>query len=143
MNLYTVTFLPFLIVTNSPDKGKNSVCTFMLKFNDEITCGPSSEFKNQFLTGKLPYLLSQHLNLPVFWKYFATLHGKGIVDGIGGAAKSKVREKVRNKGKGSIVVQSSVDFATVAPKLLPNVEIIHIGRNSVQYHKIGSMEHCL
>ena len=27
----------FLIVTNSSDKGKNSVCTFMLKINDEIT----------------------------------------------------------------------------------------------------------
>ena len=25
----------FLIVTNSPDKGKNSVCTFILKLIDE------------------------------------------------------------------------------------------------------------
>ena len=35
----------------------------------------SSEFKNQFRTGNLPYLLSQHLNLPVSWNYFATFHG--------------------------------------------------------------------
>ena len=93
----------FLIVTNSPDKGKNSVCTFMLKLIDEITFedekelivysdGPSSEFKNQFVTGKHFYLSSQHLNLLVSWKYFATLHSKGIVDGIGSAAKARVRE---------------------------------------------------
>ena len=28
---------PFLIVTNSPDKGKNSVCTFIFKLVDEMT----------------------------------------------------------------------------------------------------------
>ena len=69
----------FLIVINSPDKGKNSVCTFMLKLVDEIAFkdqkklivysdGQSSEFKNQFITGKLLYLLSQHRKLPVSWK---------------------------------------------------------------------------
>ena len=70
---------PFLIVTNSPDIGKNSVCTLMLEHVDEITFivekeliiysdGPSSEFKNQFITRKLLYLLSQQLNLPVSYK---------------------------------------------------------------------------
>ena len=60
----------FLIVTNSSGKGKNSVCTFMLKLVDEMTFkdkreltvysdGSSNEFKNHFITGKLPYLLSQ------------------------------------------------------------------------------------
>ena len=60
----------------------NSVSIFMLKLVDEITFkdekelivysdGASSEFKNQFITGKLLYLLSQHLNLPVSWTYFA------------------------------------------------------------------------
>ena len=57
----------FLIVTNSSDKWKNSVCTFMFKLVDEMTFkdarelivysdGPSSEFKNQFITGKLLYI---------------------------------------------------------------------------------------
>ena len=145
----------FLIVTNSSDK---AICIFMLKVVDEMTCkderelivysdGPSSEFRNQFITRKLQYLLSQHLNLPVSWKYFATSHGKGIVDDLCGAAKARVREQVRNKGKGSIVVQSSVDFAIVVPKLLRNVKIIQIDEAEIQstiyYHKIGSMEHCL
>ena len=99
-----------LIVTNSLDKGKNSVCTFMLKLIDEITFkdekeliiysdGPSSEFKNQFITGKHLYLSSQHLNLLVSWKYFATLHSKGVVDGIGSAAKARVFNKLKVKVK--------------------------------------------
>ena len=94
--------------------------------------GPSSEFKNQFITGKLLCLLSQHLNLPVSWKYFATSHGKGIVHCIGGAAKAGIGEQVRNKGKGSIVMQNSVDFATVVSKLLPTVKTIQIDEAEIQ-----------
>ena len=90
------------------------------------------KFKNQFITGRLLYLLSQHLNLPVSWNYFSTSHGKGIVDGIGGAAKARVREQVRNNGKGSVVVQSYVDFATVASKLPPNHKIIHTDKADIQ-----------
>ena len=73
----------------------------------------------------------QQLNLTVSCKYFANSHGKGVVDDSG-AVKARVREQVRNKGKGSIVVQSSVDFATVACKLLPNVKVIHIDEAEIQ-----------
>ena len=55
----------FLIVTNSPDIGKNSVCNFMLELVGGITFKVEKELKNQFITGNLLYLLSQHLNLPV------------------------------------------------------------------------------
>ena len=84
----------FLIVTNSSDKGKNSVCTFILKLTDEIMTfkgkgelivysdGPSSVFKNQFITGKLLYLLSQHLNLPVSWKYLLLCLVKALLIGL-------------------------------------------------------------
>lgn len=38
--------------------------------------------------------LSKDLNLPMTWQNFATAHSKGVVDGIGGAAKSIVRQNV-------------------------------------------------
>ena len=54
----------FLIVTNSQDKGKNSVCTYIMHLVDEIKIQPgeelivysnwpSIEFRNKFITGKL------------------------------------------------------------------------------------------
>ena len=58
--------------------------------------------------------------------------GEGIIDRICSAAKARIREQVRNKGKGSIVVQSSADFATVASKLLSNVKIIHTDEAEIQ-----------
>ena len=62
----------FLILTDSHDIGKNSVFTFIMQLVDEIKLqpgeelivysdGPSSEFKNKFITEKLFFLLSYKL----------------------------------------------------------------------------------
>lgn len=39
------------------------------------------------------------------WKNFATLHGKGIVDGISGQATSLVRTQVMSKSKSAPIVK--------------------------------------
>ena len=70
---------------------------------------PSSEFKNRYIV-KLVSVLSKKFQCKVSWKYFATSHGKGVVDGIGGSAKSLVRKKVMNQGKNAVIVQNSADF---------------------------------
>ena len=44
-------------------------------------------------------------------KFSETYHGKGVVDGTGGNAKSVVRTKTFSKGKNYIVVQNEKDFA--------------------------------
>ena len=49
--------------------------------------GPSSEFKKKYITGKFLHMISCQIQRPVHWKYFATSHGKGGVEGIGSAAK--------------------------------------------------------
>ena len=51
-----------------------------------FTDGPSSEFKNKYMI-KVLNDLSNPYEKPFEWKYFATSHGKGVVDGIGGRAK--------------------------------------------------------
>lgn len=75
--------------------------------------GPSSEFKNRFMV-KLLKVLSAKYSRPFHWKYFATSHGKGVVDGIGGSAKSLVRQRVMSCCDKAIIVQSAQDFANVA-----------------------------
>lgn len=63
------------------------------------------------------------------WKYFATSHGKGSVDGIGGRAKSLVREAT--KSKRGIVVHNSKDFATLVTELMPGVTVIHVSDEEI------------
>ena len=64
---------------------------------------PTSKFKNKFMV-KFLQPLSQKYNQQFSWKYFATSHGKGIVDGIGRRAKSLVCSKVMSRSMSSSIV---------------------------------------
>ena len=120
----------YLICSNSMDKGKNTIAVFLdtlyekifsddFNSDQEIICsdGPSSEFKNRFMVHLLQYL-SDKFKKPFIWKYFATSHGKGIIDGVGGRAKSLVRQAVMSKADDAPIVQTSEDFFNVVTKLL-------------------------
>ena len=54
--------------------------------------GPSSEFKNKFMRN-LMETLSKKYAKPFVWKFSATSHGKGVVDGVGRKVKSTVRKR--------------------------------------------------
>ncbi|KAK2706981.1 hypothetical protein QYM36_014865 [Artemia franciscana] len=92
------------------------------------TDSPSSEFKNKFTVQFLKKLSEEH-NVPFFWKYFATSHGKGVVSGIRGNAKSLVRRSVISKGFNAMVVQSYNDFACAANGLVNKQLSIIFHRN--------------
>jgi hypothetical protein len=49
--------------------------------------GPSGQFKNQYMFTFLRFLLERYSLACVQWNFFATSHGKGAVDRIGGSAK--------------------------------------------------------
>ena len=139
----------FIICSDTKDKGKDSVCCFLLTlyqklFQGESNCisqneateiiysdGPSAEFKNKYMV-KLLHLLSEKYNKKFIWKYFATSHGKGVVDGLGGSAKSLVRTKTKSKGDGAVVVQSSVEFAKLAEQLMPATTVLHISDHEIK-----------
>ena len=84
---------------------KNSVMTFLdtllsklLSSNVKLlhiwSDGPASQFKNKFVAAALPWL-AERRSVDFQWHYFATSHGKGCVDGIGGTVKHEVAEKVK------------------------------------------------
>ena len=58
--------------------------------------GPTAEFKNKFMR-QLTENLSLKYNKPFTWKFCATSHGEGVVDGVGGNVKSTVRRKVMSQ----------------------------------------------
>lgn len=89
------------------------------------TDGPSSEFKNRFMAHLLQELSTKYKKI-FKWKFFATSHGKGIVDGIGGRAKSIVRYKTRSQGDTAPIVQSAKDFADLVSSLMPNTKVFLI-----------------
>ena len=81
--------------------------TLVTKFNDQImadvpklspqvnyvifSSGPSSEFKNKYTTNVGNGAMAQFRGIS------ATSHGKCFVNGIGGHAKSIIRQKVMSK----------------------------------------------
>lgn len=73
--------------------------------------GPSSQFKNKFIAQLLDSFTRSH-HLRLFWHYFATSHGKGAVDGIGGSVKRMVWTAVSTRKVQPVI--NAKGFADVA-----------------------------
>ena len=86
--------------------------------------GTSSQFKNQYIFHLLIYFRTK-LNLKnLNWHIYATSHGKGAVDGIGGAVKRTVWPQTLNRDKE--VVHSLNIFCDVAKERCQKVEIVKV-----------------
>ena len=95
------------------------------------TDGPSSEFKNRYMAYFLQ-VLSKRYNKPFCWKYSATSHGKGVVHGIDGRAKSIVRAAVMSRSEKAPIVQTAKDFSEQAAQLKPTTTVIYIGDQDIK-----------
>jgi hypothetical protein len=72
--------------------------------------GPSSQFKNHYMFHFLKLLCKRYnLNLTQ-WNFFASSHGKGAVDGVGGSAKRIVWQRIKSR---QATVKDANDFVTV------------------------------
>lgn len=133
-----------VICSDTKEKDKNAIFAFLLHVFDNCidniedesiqeiiySDGPSSEFKNKFMV-KFVHIISQKYKKDFQWKYFATSHGKGVVDGIGGRIKSIVRQAVMSKRAESVIVQNSRDFARVASEKMTTTTVIHISQEEI------------
>lgn len=86
---------------------------------DVFSDGASSQFKQRYLFSNL-HLWEMEFDVELQWNFFATSHGKGVVDGLGGTVKRSVWRYVRN---GSTNIASPVAFSEVAAHRNPNVHI--------------------
>ena len=57
--------------------------------------GASSQFKQRYLFSNL-YIWQQKFHIDISWNFYATSHGKGVVDGLGGTVKRAVWRHVRS-----------------------------------------------
>ena len=79
--------------------------------------------------------LSLKYNKPFTWKFSATSHGKGVVDGVGGKVNSTIWHKVMGQGKDRLIVQDAESFASAAKKVISSTKIIHIGEPEIVTYK--------
>lgn len=133
----------YVICSDTKNKDKDTIFVFLdffyreiIKENPEISeeviwsDGPSSEFKNKYMVKTLQLLTQKH-NRTFMWKYFATSHGKGVVDGVGGNIKRLVRMKMMAQGN-ECAIQSAKDFAAVAAELNTKSAVWYLGEDYIQ-----------
>ena len=78
--------------------------------------GAASQFKQRFLFHSLIFLRDEH-DIDVPWHFFATSHGKGVVDGIRGTVKRAVWRACLS----GTVINSAEKFLRVATSRVKNV----------------------
>lgn len=92
--------------------------------------GAASQFKNRYMFANLLFH-KEELNMEADWSFFETAHGKGAVDGIGGALKNKVWRAVL---QGKENVTSPRSFFETAYKLSSEskIKVIYISKDVVE-----------
>lgn len=129
VSLFTVslwhsgTHHPIIIASDNLDHSKHTIVAYIDKLLEEVPSevenvslwsdGPRSQFKNRFIAASLGILQRRH-KTNITWNYFATSHGKGPVDGIGGATKRQVRCSVLQRKN---VVFNANQFVNVAKEV--------------------------
>jgi len=84
--------------------------------------GPSSQFKNRFIATSLN-TLEEEFTVKLNWNYFATSHGKGPVDGIGGSLKRQVFDQVIKR---KCLVINAADFVQASKLAGTNIFVQEI-----------------
>ena len=133
----------YLISTDSKHKDKNSILVFVEYISENFlhiddsntdvqeviwTDRLSSKFKNKY-TVKILWRLTEKYNKKFSWKFFATLRGKGIVDGVSGNCKSIVQQKTFSKGKDCIIVQNAKEFADAISRFVASTKVAYINQS--------------
>ncbi|CAM4763234.1 unnamed protein product [Rotaria magnacalcarata] len=102
----------------------------------EVNCfsdGAASQFKQRFLFRNLIQINNER-NIKLSWNFFATSHGKGVVDGIGGGV---VKRLVWSAVLAGEVCRSAEDFIKLAQKKTNKVILVEITRNDIDNSKIN------
>ena len=67
--------------------------------------------------------------LNFLYDFFATLHGKGTVDGVGRTVKRQVRVEVMTRRE---VINNTEQYSIVAKKCCETINIIYLGKSEIK-----------
>lgn len=100
----------------------------------EINCfsdGAASQFKQRYHFRNLTKIANER-KIDLNWHFFATSHGKGVVDGIGGIVKRLVWSAIL----AGEVCRSAEDFIKIATKKTDKIILVEIKIDEIQKSKI-------
>ncbi|GFO14380.1 otu domain-containing protein 5 [Plakobranchus ocellatus] len=135
-------YTSYVVVSDCQEKDKYTVATFNRKiFKDTydsnqpiqhvhvFSDGASGQFKNCFNLSLLtnPKLLHDQIQ-SMDWSFFATAHGKGPIDGIGGTVKRAVWRRILQQ---RVIINSASEFAEIAKETCPNIKIFYISKEEI------------
>ena len=128
---------PTVIASDDLNHGKETVVSYIDHLLDTLPAtvkcisiwsdGPSLQFKNRFVVAAISSLQEKH-KINIIWNYFATSHGKGPVDGIGGSVKRQVWMDVSNRKS---MVTDATSFCATA-KQVSNVDVVEMKTDEIK-----------
>ena len=105
-------------------------------YGKKVRDGAASQFKQRYLFSNLHHW-EQNTQTKMIWNFFATSHGKGAVDGIGGTVKRSVWRFVRAGADAPLDAKS---YAKIAEQRNPNINISFITADEIQAKSIEMTE---
>ena len=131
-----------VIVSDNPDHSKETVGAYVDMILETIPAsvksvsiwsdGPASQFKNRYIAAALHTLQAKY-KLLIYWNFFATSHGKGPVDGIGGAVKRYVWSAVKARKH---TINNAPSFVE-APKDMQGVAVTEMSTSHIESRNNG------
>ena len=99
--------------------------------------GAASQFKQRYLFSNL-HTWEQNTQTNIIWNFFATSHGKGAVDGLGGTVKHSVWRFVKAGGNAPL---DAMSYSEIAHQRNPNISIFFISSEDIEKKSDEMTEH--
>jgi len=99
--------------------------------------GAASQFKQKYLFVNLHLMQVQHKLERFAWHFFATSHGKGAVDGVGGTVKRLVWRRVLAE---KVIVSDAASFFNCAVSANTGICVLFVSANDVELNRAALNE---
>lgn len=133
--IYHRGFTPMVIVSECEKHFKESILAFLDVIIDKLPStvqkiffwsdNPSCQFKSQYMMEGMKTLQNRR-GILINWNFYAAMHGKSVVDGIGGSVKRYVHDKILTQ---RVSVKCASDFAAVASSM--EVKVILMNNSDI------------
>lgn len=127
-----------LLYQDDLDHSKRTVIPYLDKIVEDFPVGisfvniwsdgPLGQLKNRYIAAEIP-VLQYKFKKKIIWNFFATSHGKGPLDGIGGAIKRQVWNFVKAR-KGTVF--NAADFTAAAQAMSTDINVIEMKHDEIE-----------